>query len=97
VPGGVAPLAWTFFLGWVCLAWTGWETWALSRKLFPDPGWLAPVSMALVLFEWHLAWAAGSGMETLLFTALSLATLRSTLCDRPGWRTGVLAGLLAAT
>ncbi|HEY4689840.1 MAG TPA: hypothetical protein VIK33_11040, partial [Anaerolineae bacterium] len=55
----------------------------------------------LCLFEWHLAWAAASGMETVLFAALALALIERTA--RPGVRPrdaaifGALGGLLTVT
>lgn len=92
-------LAWTYLLGAGSLAWAAWETLRLGRVLFPKdtvPTWLAGL---LVLGEWHLVWATWSGMETVLFTALSLAVLRVGL-ERPAptsWRWGVLLSLLLLT
>jgi hypothetical protein len=89
VPGhllGLNPLAWAFFLGWLSLwglAWTGGRVYeqlhpakvkntvSLASR-FRRPALLAG---ALLAFEWHLAWAAGSGMETLLFAGIVLAVL----------------------
>ena len=72
---------WTYLLGALSLAATGWLTYRLYLRL-PDVhrhlGWASQPAAALLagLFcavEWHLVWAAASGMETILFTALSLA------------------------
>jgi hypothetical protein len=66
---------WTYLLGGLSLAATAWLGQRLARRLAPgQPG----LSLAVGLFcavEWHMVWAAASGMETMLFTALSLALL----------------------
>lgn len=72
---------WAYLLGGLCLALTAHEVFHLSLLLFkPTSGgqrtgeaWAAAL---FTLFEWHLVWAAASGMETLLFTFLSLWLVR---------------------
>jgi hypothetical protein len=72
---------WTYLLGAICLAATAWLTYRLYLRLpgmHRHLGWASQPAAALLagLFcavEWHLVWAAASGMETILFTALSLA------------------------
>lgn len=66
---------WTYLLGGLSLAATAWLAQRLLRRLAPS---LPGAGLAAGLFcaaEWHLVWAAASGMETMLFTALSLALL----------------------
>ena len=63
---------WTYFLGAVGLALTAWTVYRLARRLFPDQPWAAPLAGLLCALEWHLAWAAFSGMETILYTCLAL-------------------------
>lgn len=66
---------WTYLLGGLSLAATAWLARRLLRRLAPT---LPGAALAVGLFcavEWHLAWAAVSGMETMLFTALSLALM----------------------
>jgi arabinofuranosyltransferase len=74
---------WAFLLGGLSLAVTAWLAYRLFLRL-PLPGQrstqaLRPAAALLAgLFcaiEWHLVWAAASGMETVFFTALSLALL----------------------
>lgn len=68
-------LWWTFFLGFLSLLWLAYGGMALWRRLWPEMAgadWLA--GLVLVL-SWPLVWAAGSGMETLLFAALGLQLL----------------------
>lgn len=66
----LAPFAMTFFLGAACLlalAILGFLAW---RELIPiKANWAFALSIILA-FEWHLVWAALSGMETLLHAAV---------------------------
>ncbi len=72
---------WTYLLGAVSLAVTAWLTYRLFLRLpalRQGSGQTAQSAAALLagLFcavEWHLVWAAASGMETIFFTGLSLA------------------------
>ncbi len=73
----VPHLAWSYLLGWLCYLATAGLSYLLARALFP--GERSPrlylAALGLSLLEWHLAWATFSGMETLLFTALSVLSL----------------------
>jgi len=69
---GISPLFWTYFVGWFIL----WMVGVVSSRLFeqycPDyKNYSFWVGVGMVL-EWHLVWAAVSGMETLLFGLLIL-------------------------
>ena len=97
---------WTYLLGLVGLALTAWTAYRLAHRLFPDQPWAAPLTGLLCALEWHLAWAALSGMETLLFTWLLLSLMnlqlaicnsRSTLRRAPFVMAGIVAGLLTLT
>ena len=78
---GLGFRTWAFVLGGLSLAATAWLAYRLFQRL-PLP-WQrsaqAPPSVAALLaglfcaVEWHLVWASASGMETVFFTALSLA------------------------
>jgi hypothetical protein len=93
---------WTILLGGLCLVWIGWAGMFLWQILWParrNRAWLAG---AMLVLSWPLVWAAGSGMETLLFTALALQLMASygnqLLSGR--WRVatlGLLAGFLVLT
>ena len=63
---------WTYLLGAVCLVMTALGAWALTVLLFPGRPHAALAAGILCALEWHLIWSAASGMETVLFTALSL-------------------------
>jgi hypothetical protein len=66
------PLAWSYLLGTAILVWLGWAAMAVWQALWPAAGhsWLPGLATVL---SWPLVWAAGSGMETLLFAALGLS------------------------
>lgn len=69
---GLAPYFGTYFLGFLLL----WGISALGMWIFNalQPEWSSKAVLVgvLLIFEWHLVWAAGSGMETLLFSLLVL-------------------------
>ncbi len=71
---GVGPYVWTFLLGWAALVGMGVVGWWGMRVLAPEREAWAMRGAALLIFEWHLVWAAGSGMETLPF-ALVVTTV----------------------
>ena len=64
---------WTYALGAACLALTAWLTYRLSLTLWPERALAALLAGLFAALEWHLAWAAASGMETLLLSALALS------------------------
>jgi hypothetical protein len=92
---------WTYALGALSFALCAWFASQLSLRLWPERRRLAWAVGLLCLFEWHLAWAAASGMETTLFAALALAVLeraaRPGLRPRDGLTLGLLGGLLVVT
>lgn len=94
---GFDPRTWTLSLGISLLVLTAWWANRLAARLFPEQGGVPVVVGAAVAMEWHLGWAALSGMETLLFVFLSLLLVERVLADdRPGiW--GIVAGLLTLT
>ncbi|MBL8057170.1 MAG: hypothetical protein JNK29_10755, partial [Anaerolineales bacterium] len=85
------PRLWTYGLGGLNLALTAWLTWRLVLDLWPERRLAALAAGAAVALEWHLAWAAVSGMETGLFAALALAAF-VVPARRPAWL-GVLVGV----
>jgi len=68
---------WTYVIGCLALAATAWFTYRLFLRLGTKGKGLRAALLAglLCAVEWHLVWASVSGMETILFTALSLALL----------------------
>ena len=93
---GLPYLWWAYFLGWLCLVWVAVSAMGLWQALWPEnKSTTIWIGLAMVL-TWPLVWAAASGMETLLFTALVLQILRSyaSLDDNRKGHTSVL-GLLS--
>lgn len=93
------PLIWTMFLGWLCLVWCAWLGMALWRTFWPDMAARSIWAGLTIALSWSLLWAAGSGMETLLFSALALQliVLYSGQFISGRWRPwllGVVAGLM---
>ena len=90
----LGPYVWTYLVGWGML-------WLISglgiyvfRAICPTRVALAPWAGVLLAFEWHLVWAAGSGMETLLFALLVLLVLTWLVAGwRSWWGLGLLIGL----
>ena len=90
---GLAPYWWTYLLGALCLAVlaiTG-EKW--SRILDGSSPRIFPLVGIFLLGEWHLVWAAASGMETILFGLVILAVFLFLAVRRRDWITGALIGL----
>jgi hypothetical protein len=88
---------WSMILGAITLALSACLLFRLADRLFPNRSlvsWL--VGLACVI-EWHLVWAAASGMETLLFIALALALIDRVWAEASGWIVGVVGGLLILT
>jgi hypothetical protein len=72
---GVDYRLWTYLLGGLSLAAAAWLTYHILLRLVPTRTQAALLAGLLCAVEWHLVWAAVSGMETMFFTALSLALL----------------------
>jgi hypothetical protein len=101
---------WTYALGGLCLVGTALLAMRLADRLWSNPTDQSPVVGPrsgfgrwalglLVALEWHLVWAAVSGMETMLFALLALALWSRAAthpCRRP-LLTGLLGGALILT
>lgn len=99
----LGPYIWTYLLGGVLLwlnSLTGFflllhlqRTSAAVLETRDGQRWAFWGAIFLIL-EWHLVWAAGSGMETLLFAWLSLLVI--VMVSNPStqwWKSGVLIGI----
>jgi arabinofuranosyltransferase len=73
---GLPHLAWTYSLGVGALGLTGWLAAALAETAFPERPWAGWLTGLLCVAEWHMVWAAVSGMETALYVCLALLVLR---------------------
>ena len=89
----LSPLTWNYLLGVLVLTGLSWTTYRGLSLLAPGKTNLVFWGGALAALEWHLVWAAGSGMETLLFTLVAAFLLVELLGER--WqplRYGLLSG-----
>lgn len=78
----VSHFAWAFALGALSLSAAGWISARLAGGyLWPGVSGARLWTGVLVALSWHLVWAAASGMETMLFTALALALIWATWAD----------------
>jgi hypothetical protein len=66
---------WTFLWGWALLTVLAVVAAFGFRILVPDRQDAGIWAGILVIFEWHMTWAAGSGMETLLSALIALMVL----------------------
>ena len=92
-----AAWVWTQILGGLCLFLTGWmgQRW-YDRLVQADGGGRGGVPWVglFLILEWHLSWAAGSGMETLLYAGLILAVFAGLTRAEPKWAwLGAAAGV----
>jgi hypothetical protein len=72
---GIPYTVWAYGLGVVALGLTGWTVSWLGAMLYPDQRRASCLAGILCIGEWHLVWAAVSGMETVLFIWLSVMTV----------------------
>jgi len=89
-------LIWTFFLGGLGLGGSAWLAQITYQNLLKPAEVKIPVMALILTLEWHLVWAAGSGMETILYVLLILAVFAVLTRRTPiFWLAGSLAGLTA--
>ena len=98
---GEQPFLWTYLLGGSILWGFGvLAHWGIKNTIPDRPlwSWFAGV---FFLFEWHLVWAAASGMETALFALLVFAVLLIPIVvsgrQTAPLRLGLLLGILIGT
>ena len=68
----LSPFFWTYCLGGLALFFLALSGEFLFRRLTPSYTGRWPWAGIFLAGEWHLVWAAGSGMETVLYAALIL-------------------------
>jgi hypothetical protein len=80
------PYLWTFLIGGVSLFITAFFGEKISRVLAEAHYSKAiPAAGLFLICEWHLGWAAFSGMETLFYAACILIVFFSLIEIRPNW------------
>lgn len=91
---GLNPYLWTFLLGWAALSGLAVLGAYSFRVLSPGRPEVAAWVGVFMLLEWHLVWAAGSGMETLSYALIVLVVLVYIARGRINWLIlGLLIGL----
>jgi len=90
----LSPYIWTYLLGAVTLfalaVVSEWAVRTLVNSYHPRLPWVG----IFIAFEWHLAWAAMSGMETLLHGLIVTTVLVLLMTNSPRYLTlGLLTGL----
>lgn len=88
---GLSPLAWTYFLGTTILILLAIFSEYMVRNLVDGYSSKFPWVGVFIALEWHLVWAAVSGMETLL-SGLIVSLVLGLLAL--GWRNYISLGLL---
>jgi hypothetical protein len=93
---GEPPYAWVYFLGIAGLSGVAVLGQMLFRRAAPKTVlWGVPVMGLFLALEWHLVWAAVSGMETILYAAVILLEFALLAVERPKWWVcGLVAGLI---
>jgi hypothetical protein len=89
---------WTYTLGVLLLGLNAWLVYRLTLNFWPEHKISAVLAGIFIALEWHLVWAAVSGMETLLFSAFVLSIFAIGSLDlehrgRPALWLGGLVGL----
>ena len=87
----------TFFIALVLFLSSGVLYQILANRIQPTGfgNWLTalPVFTLFFYFEWHIIWAAVSGMEIILYIFLILLFFNSLLQKKNAWLPGILIGL----
>ena len=78
------PIIWSTILGALILSGIAVTGWKLATYYLPDLDDKAMLFPMMIVFEWHLLWAALSGMETLLFSFLVSLLLARLLIKNAG-------------
>jgi hypothetical protein len=72
---GVNYLLWTYALGALALAITGMLGARMAEYVLPEQRRIGLLSGLALMLAWHLIWSAASGMETMLFSMMTLALI----------------------
>lgn len=88
------PFVWTYFISWLCFLGLIIVSVRLFQLLLPETRIGSIVFGLLMIFEWHLVWASGSGMETILFTLGATFVFFLLRKDANSFWTGLSIGLL---
>jgi len=91
---GLGPYIWTFLLGWIGLVIISVVAVKIFEILCPQQADKSVWVGIFLVLEWHLIWAALSGMETLWAGLIALSVIGYLLLKSPNWFVaGFLIGL----
>ncbi len=88
------PFIWTFILSWAGYFGVVFISIKMSDYLLPGKKIEKLILGMIMVLEWHLVWASGSGMETILFTLVALLLFYLLLDKKHSFLIGFLVGLL---
>jgi hypothetical protein len=90
----LGPYLWTYLLGGIALLGTSLLAESVARKVVPTYQGKFPWAGMFFALEWHLSWAAASGMETILHALLVTIVLGALMTgSRRFLALGLLTGL----
>jgi hypothetical protein len=90
----INPYLWSFLLGGICLWLIGMTGEMILRIENPGYGKNIPWVGIFLIGEWHLIWAAASGMETILFSLIIVAVFLILLSKENSWLIiGIIIGI----
>jgi hypothetical protein len=81
----IPPVAWTLLFGMLSLAGLASYGERLFREIGGDVRRLVPLAGIFLAAEWHLVWAAASGMETILFALWIMGVFYLLSGVQPRW------------
>jgi len=79
----LSPLVWANILGVLALALAASMAARIAEQMYPDTPIVGWATGLIILSTWHVVWTAASGMETMLFMALSLTLLHVAFREIP--------------
>ena len=88
---GLSPYFWTYLLGWIGLSGVGLASIRIFRALHLNDFLISLGAGLFLVCEWHLVWAAASGMETITFTFIIVLVFASLITVSRNW---AIIGLL---
>lgn len=91
---GLGPYIWTYVLSWLTLWGTCLIATALFQTLCPEHARFSIWIGVFIAMEWHIVWFTASGMETLLFTFISMLVIHLLLYNQESENMGIWIGIL---
>jgi len=90
----IDPIIWTYICGAGAVLGLALASYAACLALFPERRGVAIVASIAIAADWRMAWSALSGMETALFTFVSIALLAAVARKMNSLIVGLIGGIL---